>query len=144
MSSRQQRIVCAAGVLAVAALVAPAAADNLTGASAFLCAPMEATVCTPEGGCETGPPFYWNIPSFIIVDLERLRLTTTEASGEDRLTPIKNLERDADQIYLQGIELGRAFSFVIDEDTGMASFAVARPGMTVTAFGACTPGYTHD
>jgi hypothetical protein len=35
--------------------------------------------------------------------------------------------------------MGRAFSFVIVEKTGMASIAVAREGMTVSVFGACTP-----
>jgi hypothetical protein len=40
---------------------------------------------------------------------------------------------------LQGLEKGRAFSIVIAEDTGRASFAVATNGFSVAAFGACTP-----
>ena len=45
------------------------------------------------------------------------------------LTPIRTLERDNGLIFLQGFEMGRAFSFVIAEETGMASFAVAREGL---------------
>ena len=42
-------------------------------------------------------------------------------------------------IILQGAEAGRAFSFTINEATGMASIAVARDGTGVVVFGACTP-----
>jgi hypothetical protein len=47
--------------------------------------------------------------------------------------------REEGKIFLQGIEKGRAFSFVIEEPSGEASIAVARQGLTVSVFGACTP-----
>ena len=51
--------------------------------------------------------------------------------------------RIAGTLMVQGcetlIDRGRAFSFVIQEDTGFASIAVAREEMTVSVFGACTP-----
>ena len=59
--------------------------------------------------------------------------------GQNRSTPIKNLERDNGKIVLQGFEKGRAFSFLITEKTGMASIAIAREGLAVSVFGACTP-----
>ena len=128
-------------VIAMVALTGAgtATADDLEGASAFLCAPSQATVCTPADGCETGPLWKWDIPTFIIVDLEDARLETTRASGLDRSTPIQKMERDGENIFVQGIEMGRAYSFVIDEDAGFASFAVVLDEMTITAFGACTP-----
>lgn len=128
-------------VLLVAAVLATGrvAADDLTGADRFLCAAVEANVCTMEGDCENAPPWRFNIPQFIVVDLEAKKLATTEASGENRETPIKNLEREAGLIFLQGVEGGRAFSFVIAEEDGTASIAVARDGVTVSVFGACTP-----
>ena len=55
------------------------------------------------------------------------------------MTPIRSLSREDGLIVLQGIEAGRAFSFVIDEESGMVSVAVARDGLTVSIFGACTP-----
>jgi hypothetical protein len=125
--------------LAAAASWAPAQADDLHGASKILCAAAQATVCTVDGECVSGAPWNWNIPQFVVVDLGEKRLGTTKASGENRTTPIKNVERADGLIVLQGVEAGRAFSFVIDETSGMLSAAVARADLTVSAFGSCTP-----
>jgi hypothetical protein len=114
-------------------------ADDLRGADRLLCSAVQATVCWPEGDCEIGPPWNWNIPQFIEIDLDKKTLGTTEASGENRRTPIKNLEREDGNIFLQGFEQGRAFSFVITEESGRLAVAVARDGITVSVFGACTP-----
>ena len=128
-------------VLAVAFVLAWSSvlADDLTGADKLLCTSVQATRCFAEGDCEIGPPWNWNIPQFIEVDLGQKLLRTTKASGENRVTPIKNLERDSGKIFLQGIEGGRAFSLVIDEATGFLSAAVATDGVATAVFGACTP-----
>jgi len=128
-------------VLVVAAVlcVAPARADDLTGANQLLCTAAQATRCAEDGDCVIGVPWNWNIPQFIEVDLAAKMLRTTKASGENRSTPIKYLERAAGQIVVQGVEGGRAFSFVIEEATGLLTAAVAREGVGVTVFGACTP-----
>ena len=78
-------------------------------------------------------------PKFIEIDLVSKSLRTTAASGENRATPVKNLERADGMIFLQGAEAGRAFSFVIAEATGMATIAVAKESGGVIIFGACTP-----
>ena len=114
-------------------------ADDIRGAETILCTAAQSTQCFAEGDCLSKPPWELNIPQFIKVDLERRELRSTEASGENRSTPVKNLEREEGLLFLQGVERGRAFSFVIAEDDGFASIAVARDGVTVTVFGACTP-----
>ena len=113
--------------------------DELTGSDRFLCAAAETTQCFAEGDCHSAPPWQLNIPQFIEVDLAAKTLATTEASGENRSTPIKNLEREGGYIYLQGVERQRAFSFVIAEEDGFASIAVARDGLVVAIFAVCTP-----
>jgi hypothetical protein len=118
---------------------AAATADDLTAADGFLCSASLATVCSMDGSCTSEPPWKLDIPQFIEVDLAAKTLSTTAASGENRSTPIKNLEREEGMIILQGYENGRAFSFVIAEEDGMASIAVARDGLSVAVFGACTP-----
>lgn len=125
----------------LAALLAvwPIYADQLTGADAILCSAVEATVCTADGECSSGPPWDWDIPQFLEIDLKKKVIRTTQASGENRSTPIKNHERSDGKIFLQGVEQGRAFSFVISEQTGIASAAIAADGRTVTVFAACTP-----
>ena len=127
-------------VVGLLSLISAAAyADDLTGADRILCSAIQATICESGGECESGSPWLWNIPQFVVVDFKEETLSTTKASGENRITPIKNLQRTDGVIFLQGVEAGRAFSFVIEEETGTLSAAVARKGITVSVFGACTP-----
>jgi hypothetical protein len=117
---------------------AAASADDLTGAQQLLCTAVQATKCAEDGDCYQDLPWNLNVPQFIVVDLAAKRLSTTKASGENRTTPIEYLKREAGMIVLQGFERGRAFSFVISEETGMLSVAVAAEGKGVVVFGACT------
>lgn len=127
-------------VLAAAAVLpAVAQADNLTGADRFLCASSRVVRCYSVGDCDSGPPWEWNMPSFIQVDLKKKMLSTPAASAEQRRSPITHVVRDAGEIMVQGSENGRALSMVINEETGLASSAIALDGITVTVFGACTP-----
>ena len=113
-------------------------ADDLTGSDRWLCSAIEATVCNFDGDCNIGAPWQWDIPQFIEVDLRNKKIATTKASAENRETPILTLERSDGLVFMQGIENGRAFSFVVEERTGTLSAAVARTGITVSVFGACT------
>ena len=127
------------GAMLVMFAATPAAADDLTGADRFLCAPGEVTVCAMDGECTSGPPWEFNVPDFIEVDLEAGMLKTTEASEENRQTPIPRIIREDGMIVLQGFEMGRAFSFNIDEASGEMTAVAARDGLFVGAFGVCTP-----
>ena len=130
--------------LAVAAIIFVAAperlsADDLTGAQALLCSAASATICTDDGECQTEDPWELNIPQFLEFDLKGKMMSTTKASGQNRSTPMQTLQRDNGFIFIQGIEMGRAFSMVITEKTGELSVAVAKDSAAVSAFGACTP-----
>ena len=114
-------------------------ADDVTGQDQILCTAVQVTICGMEGDCKIQPPWALNVPQFVEIDLKGQKLSTTKASGENRSTPIRTILKENGEIYLQGVEGGRAFSFVIEEDTGMASIAVAREGKIVSVFGACTP-----
>jgi hypothetical protein len=129
----------AAGAVALILAGTPAVADDLTGADRFLCAPEEVTMCAMDGECDSGPPSRFNVPDFIEVDLEARLLKTTQASRENRQTPILHVTREDGLIVLQGLEMERAFSFNIDEASGKMTAATAREGIFVGAFGACTP-----
>ena len=126
-------------VLAFALPACGALADDLTGAGKLLCTSVQATSCAVDGDCEMDVPWNFNIPQFVEVDLVGKRLSTTKASDENRQSPITTLTRADGLIVLQGLEQGRAFSFVINEKTGRLAAAVARDGITVSVFGACTP-----
>ena len=114
-------------------------ADDLTDSSRFLCAAVQATMCVEDGECVVDVPWNLNIPEFIEVDLEAKRLATTAASGENRATAIEHLSRSDGMIVFHGFEMGRAFSWVIDELSGRVSVAIAADGGAVAVFGTCTP-----
>ena len=128
-------------VIALAALSAavPATADDVTGETEILCSTLRVKECFVDGGCVEGPPETWNIPRFTRIDLEEMTLTTTEASGESRSTPIERVEREGDGIALQGAENGKAFSMLLEADSGTASVAIALEGSVLAGFGYCTP-----
>jgi hypothetical protein len=130
-----------ARILASLAALIPiiAQADNLTGTDRFLCASSRVVRCYSVGDCDAGPPWEWNMPSFINVDLKKKLLSTPAASAEQRRSPITLVVREAGQIIVQGVESGRALSMVINEETGLASSSIALDGITVNVFGACTP-----
>jgi len=138
MRKRYAALTLALG-LAVLALPRAGRGDDLTGQDQILCTAVHVSKCTAGGECESELPWNLNIPQFLEVNLKDRNVSTTQASGENRATPIKSLERENGLILLQGSEAGRAFSFVIVENTGMASIAVARDALTVSVFGACTP-----
>lgn len=129
------------GLALIALLAAPSAAiaDDLTGQQHFLCSPVLVNVCNDDGKCESAAPWDLNIPQFLEFNLKDKLISTTKASNENRSTPIRTLLNESGHIYLQGVEGGRAFSFVIEEKTGLATIAVARDDRTVSVFGACTP-----
>lgn len=131
------RFVFVGAIVALAAAVSWA--DDLTGVDRFLCASVQVTRCLEGGECEADVPWNLNVPEFIQVDLAAKTLSTTAASGENRSTPITHLVRENGSVVLQGYEMGRAFSFVVDEATGRITAAVAADGRAVVVFGACTP-----
>ena len=114
-------------------------ADSLAGEDQILCSLVLTTVCNEDGDCESGPPWIWDVPQFIVYDLDDEEIRTTEASGENRSTPILNIVRGDGEIAVQGYERGRAFSTVMNEDDGHFSAAIALDGLVISAFGACTP-----
>lgn len=131
-------------VLIAVCLDVPASADDVTGADHLLCAAARATECFADGVCLPGNPEDWNSPRFLRIDFLEQVLRTTEASGQARSTPMKNIERDGDRIFIQGVEESRAFSIVLDQDSGTASIAIALEGHVLAIFGYCTPIESND
>lgn len=119
-------------------------ADDLRGASAFLCTVSVAKRCTPDGKCEGDRPQQVRLPVFVELDLARKRWGATAASGEKWAYDIQVMEREDDVLILQGRDKTHAFSFVIDEASGAGSytlnsiFPISGPEVTVV-FGYCTP-----
>jgi hypothetical protein len=126
-------IASAAGLMSGGAL-----ADNVANLDRLLCATGQIVICVEEDECYPVLPSDVGVPDFVIVDVKGKVLSTTKASEENRTTAIASVNRKDGLVYLQGIDLGRVFSVVIDEATGRMTASVARDGATVSVFGACT------
>lgn len=122
------------GLLAVAV----AQAENLEGVERLVCAAADVQICIEYDTCYSAAPVDLDIPEFVVIDTDDKTVSTTRASGLNRSSAINSLQREDGLIYLQGVENGRAFSFVIDEVSGRMTVAVSRDGMSVSVFGACT------
>ena len=123
---------------------APASSDDVTGADQLLCTTVRATECYADGSCLPGNPEEWGSPRFVEVDFKEKMLRTTKASGEDRSTPMKSIEREGDRIFIQGVQNSRAFSIVLDQDSGSTSAAIVLEGHLLALFGYCTPNEPKD
>lgn len=115
-----------------------AQADNLEGVDRMICAAAQVQICIENDTCYSASAAELGIPDFVVIDTLEKTVSTTKASGENRSTPFTIVENSDGLIYLQGIEGGRAFSFVIDEASGYMTVAVARDGIAINVFGACT------
>ena len=115
-----------------------AAAENVTDVTRMICASGQAQICLETGECYAATPWELSVPDFVIIDTKKGTISTTRASGLNRSTEFTESQRMEGLIHLQGVEGGRAFSFVIHEQTGRMTAAIARDGLSVTVFGACT------
>lgn len=125
----------AVALLLVAA--GPGRAGDFDGSKALLCAPSDAQRCTPTSPCERVVLAEVDVPAFIRIRFDKKRL---ESLGpEPRTSAIENLRVVDGQTILQGAELGRAWSLLVDHATGRMSASAADAEGAFVLFGACTP-----
>ena len=72
-------------------------------------------------------------PQFVRVDFEK-----NEILGPKRTTKIRSIEKDDDQMVLQGYEIGLGWTFAIDRATGDMRITFAGGNSSFIIFGACT------
>jgi|SRR5262245_22947151 len=130
----KRSVVASVGLLASGVTLA----DNLEGADRLLCAPKQIMICVEEADCYPAHASELGVPEFVIIDLKNKKMQTTKASEQARTTAFSTLSRSGGKIFLQGIDNGRAFSFVIDEANGILTAALSRDGVAVAVFGSCT------
>jgi len=115
--------------------VSPAfAEDAFDGTKPLLCASIEALDCDPGVTCERGIPEIMGAPQFLRIDF-----TKNEIAGPERTAKIRSMEKDDDQIVLQGYEIGLGWTLAIDRVTGTMRITFAGSDASFIIFGACTP-----
>jgi len=114
--------------------VSPAfAGDVFDGTKPLLCASIEALDCDPGMPCDRGTPEIMGAPQFLRIDFVK-----NEIAGPLRTTKIRSMDKDDDQIVLQGYEIGLGWTMAIDRVTGNVRIAFAGSDATFFIFGACT------
>lgn len=116
----------------------PVLAENISDADRIICSPADVKLCFENGECFDTNPWEIDMPEFVLIDIKKKTISTTKASGQDRSTSFSALEKSEGLLLMQGMEDGRAFSFVIEEMTGIMTASIARDGVSVSVFGACT------
>lgn len=127
-----------AAVVALMTAFTTAYADDVTNSDRILCSISTLMLCVEDGECFPLSPLDLEIPQFLVMDLKKKTITTTEASTNKRVSKVANLLRENGRTFLQGVENNRAYSILIEDDIGQFSAAIARDGITVSVFGSCT------
>jgi len=125
--------------LVIVVSAAPLSADDLSDSQDILCVTANVIECLENGQCDMESPATEAVPRFVEIDLDEQVLRTTKASGLDRTSPLKHVERAAGLILVHGAEQGRSFAWVINEQTGLASGSVVVDGEVIVSFSYCTP-----
>ena len=133
----KQRI-CNSLALGSLLLVPSLFAENVQESERVVCSTSTAVLCVETGDCFGVLPHEIDLPQFIVVDAKKRTVSTTKFSSRPRTTEVKHFTREDGRILMQGIERGRAYSLSIEEDLGMLTGVMAKDGVTLSVFGACT------
>ena len=129
---RRTALAVASAALLCSATVAFGA--DFDGSKRLICATVDAHACDPGVVCLRGLPEDIGLPRFMRIDFAEKTI-----AGPKRTTPIRYMDTSADQILMQGTELGYAWTVVLDKTDGSMSMTLVNRDDTFTVFGYCTP-----
>jgi hypothetical protein len=109
-------------------------AGDFDGSKPLICAPVEAMDCVPGEVCKQGRPDDIGVPSFLRIDFAQKAIV-----GAKRTTPILFMDKNDDQILLQGTELGYGWTLALEQESGMMTATLVNREQVVVLFGSCTP-----
>ena len=130
-------------ILFLATLVAllksePARAADFDGSKPFICSVIRVVVCPREGEVEKETAESVNLAQFLFVDVQKKIVTGKGPSGDTRQTTIENIRHDNGTMILEGVQLGKAWHAVINEQTGKTTLTGATEDVAFVVFAACT------
>jgi hypothetical protein len=124
---------CAAALFGCATL---ARASGFDGSQDLLCAPSDVAQCDASANCERVSVSDVDLPPFLRIQFGKKRLASL--ATPERVTQIENIRKVDGLTILQGAENGRAWSIVIDQESGRMSGSIADSDGAFAVFGACT------
>jgi hypothetical protein len=133
MMTRLRRTALAAASAALLCSTAVFGAD-FDGSKRLICATVDAHACDPGEACLRGLPDDIGVPRFMRIDFAGKTI-----AGPKRTTQIRYIDTSADQVLMQGTELGYAWTVVLDKADGSMSMTLVSRDDTFAVFGYCTP-----
>ena len=133
---RQLRMTLIAGVSLLGG--AGVWAGDFDGSKPLICAVIKTVSCPRNEDVETGTAEDIDLPQFFFIDFEKKMVTGKAPDGEVRETKIENLKREGGKLFLQGVQRGRAWSAVINEETGKTTIIGTDDEGGFVVFAACT------
>lgn len=115
--------------------ITPARAED---SDSLLCALGHVTDCDSAGNCERLAPTMVGLPRFIDIDLKARVISEVDATTSARSTKIVQVTRTDAGIVLQGVQLGKGWSVVINE-SGELHFGIVDVDGIVSGSGGCRP-----
>jgi hypothetical protein len=134
MMTRLKRTALVAGSAALLCSATAVFGADFDGSKRLICATVDAHACDPGVVCLRGLPDDIGAPRFMRIDFAEKTI-----AGPKRATQIRFMDNGADQILMQGTELGYAWTVVIDKTDGALSMTLVNRDDTFTVFGYCTP-----
>ncbi len=133
-----RKLLRAGAFISLGIAAASVAAKDLSKAQKFICAPTIAHQCSAQEECSSGSPGSVDIPQFFRIDLKK-RIVIGEAAGnQKRTSKISNVDNGERVLILQGTQLGRGWSAIINKSTGNMVVTASADNTAITLFGACT------
>jgi hypothetical protein len=114
----------------------PADATGFDGSRDLLCAPTDVAECDFAARCERVSPSEVDLPNFLRLQFARKQMVSV--GTPERATAIESVRSLGGTTILQGAENGRAWSLVIDQQSGVMSGSVVDGQGAFAVFGACT------
>ena len=121
-------------ILILCALTVPVFGEEAVDVTKpLICATLQAVSCAPGEECEQNLPESIGAPQFLWIDFSKKEIISSKRSNR-----ILFMDKNDEQITMQGFELGMGWTLVIDRATGKAILTFANREEGIVIFGACT------
>src|SRR5207244_3838674 len=94
------------------------AAGDFDGTKPFICSLIQVVVCERSGGIEKNTAEEVNLPQFFFIDVAKRMVTAKGPAGDTRESKIESVRHENGTLILEGVQLGKAWHAVVNEQTG--------------------------
>ena len=114
-------------------------AGDFDGSKPLICSVIQTVACPRDDEISKGTAEDVDLPQFFFIDFEKKLVTGKTSEGAVRETKIESMKHEDGKLILQGVQRGKAWSAVINEETGKAIIIGASDEAGFVVFAACTP-----